>query len=64
MEVNEGVNMHCPLCGLQVLKVVETDKDYKTEAECGNEYYSHRGDKLIKFKHPKHDYFEKDALRK
>lgn len=52
------IHTACPLCGEKVIKVIETDKEYTSDVKCYNEYYQHRGDKLIKFKHPKHNYHE------
>jgi len=58
---NQGVETYCPMCRKQVIKVVETDKEYKTgEIICISEYYAHYDTgKLIKFKNPRHDYYSK-----
>lgn len=46
-------NMKCPLCDQEVVRVVESDKDIKSEIKCENEYFRHYGDSLEKFITPK-----------
>lgn len=45
--------MKCPLCDQEVVRVVESDKDIKSEIKCENEYFRHYGDSLEKFITPK-----------
>ncbi len=51
--------MKCPICGEPVTKVITSDNDHRTNIKCESEYYVHFGDKLVKFKHPKHNYYGK-----
>ena len=53
----EYISCHCPICGQPVQKVIETDWEPKNMIVCESEYYVHYGDKLVKFKTPKHNYY-------
>ena len=55
--MDNTIIMKCPICGQQVTKIADTDKEPKGERKCESEYYLHVDDKLIKFKHPKHNYY-------
>jgi hypothetical protein len=56
--MEEEIKMKCPMCQQPVTKVIDTDKDsYSKEPTCISEYYLHIGERLIKFKHPKHNYY-------
>lgn len=57
------IKTHCPICLETVVRVIESDHEVKNNIKCESEYYIHYNNKLIKFKHPKHDHFEKDASR-
>jgi hypothetical protein len=54
----EGISTFCPICNQPVRKVTETDWEPKNMVVCESEYYVHYGDKLVKFKTPKHDYYK------
>jgi uncharacterized Zn finger protein (UPF0148 family) len=47
----EGIETFCPICGEPVKKVVESNR--KSDAPCQNEFFSHQGRVLTKFKNPK-----------
>lgn len=52
-------DMKCPICWQSVVRVVESDKDIKSEIKCENEYFRHYGDSLEKFVTPKTSPVEK-----
>lgn len=48
--------MKCPICQAPVKKVRESQVDHHGTPRCHNEFYEHRGNTLIKYKQPRHDY--------
>lgn len=47
------IEMHCPICDKPVKKVTEmSEEDCDVQSECSNEYWTHKGSKLIKIINP------------
>jgi len=47
------IDMHCPICGKPVKKVTEmTEGECNVQSDCSNEYWTHKGNKLIKIINP------------
>jgi hypothetical protein len=47
----DPIETHCPICSQPVRKVTETNRDH-VDSVCGNEFYAHIGDRLIKIMNP------------